>query len=163
MAAVAEVARWLAVNASVAAILRRQARAPLTPECGGIDDPCQCNRRRPGAALRNELSACVSDLLITVRLRKHRGQRRFSSCKLLLAKPDDINAPRTIERKHTERRANHGNRLAAKDLDHDLGGAHPLTRKLRQAIACRKLEHSIECRVRHAVDRVVRGDEEPLA
>lgn len=113
--------------------------------------------------MRNELAACcVDDLLITVGVCKHRGQRSFNPCILLLAKPAYVNAPRVINRENAERCTNHGGRLPADEFDNNLGGADSLSREFRQATARRIPEHPIEGGVRHAVNRVVHGDEVPL-
>jgi hypothetical protein len=59
----------------------------------------------------NELLAGVDDLLVTVGVRKDRGQRSFNPCVFLLAQPGDVNATRRIEREHSESLAHHGDRL----------------------------------------------------
>lgn len=112
--------------------------------------------------MRNELAACIDDLFIAVGVRKYRCQRSFNPCILLLSKPGYVNTPRVIERENGERCANHGGSLPADELDHNLNGADSLARELRQAAARRSLEHPIERGIRHAVDRVVRGDQVPL-
>ncbi len=60
---------------------------------------------------------------------------------LLMLDGRRIQESSTIERENAERGPNNPDRLTIQELDRDVGHAHALPGKPREAVACRVLEH----------------------
>ena len=89
------------------------------------------------------------------------SQRQLGARPLMLFKGGRIQESFTIEPQNAERGPYNPDRLTIHQLDRDVGHAHTLPGKPREAVAFRVSEHSFEGRVREAVQNVVSIEQEP--
>ncbi len=87
-----------------------------------------------------------------------RSQRQFGARLLIMFKGGWVQESFAVERQNAERGPYNPDRLTIHQLDRDVGHAHALPGKPREAMAFRVSEHSIEGR---AVQSVVPIEQEP--
>jgi len=83
------------------------------------------------------------------------SQRQLGARPLMLFKGGSIQESFAIERQNAERGPYNPDRPTIHQFDRDVGHAHALPGKPRELVAFRVSEHSIERRVREAIQSVV--------